>query len=174
MRMLYHFLPSYDILRHRMCCLHCELPIAGRAGDPGLLPLGSRSRTESEVRSGRSAPGFRNLGLLCVFSLNICTSITQTTYDRSTKINNICYLHRFNHILVCGSPERALAARSDPTDNDQVLGVHVSPRGKNTCRFGPDRVQVARSPPPRGGTRLGASCMLRLLCSSCLFKTKPL
>ncbi|CAJ1439387.1 unnamed protein product [Effrenium voratum] len=30
---------------------------------------------------------------------------------------------------------------SDPTDNDQVLGVHVSPRGKNTCRFGPDRVQ---------------------------------
>ncbi|CAE8591119.1 unnamed protein product [Polarella glacialis] len=30
---------------------------------------------------------------------------------------------------------------SDPTDNDQVLGVHASPRGKNTCRFGPDRVQ---------------------------------
>eukprot|EP00928_Gymnodinium_smaydae_P019755 TRINITY_DN175_c0_g1_i18.p1 TRINITY_DN175_c0_g1~~TRINITY_DN175_c0_g1_i18.p1 ORF type:complete len:696 (-),score=146.78 TRINITY_DN175_c0_g1_i18:500-2587(-) len=30
---------------------------------------------------------------------------------------------------------------SDPTDNDQVLGVHSSPRGKNTCRFGPDRVQ---------------------------------
>ncbi|CAE7739539.1 Upf1, partial [Symbiodinium pilosum] len=30
---------------------------------------------------------------------------------------------------------------SDPTDNDQVLGVQVSPRGKNTCRFGPDRVQ---------------------------------
>lgn len=30
---------------------------------------------------------------------------------------------------------------SDPTDNDQVLGVHQSPRGKNTCRFGPDRVQ---------------------------------
>lgn len=30
---------------------------------------------------------------------------------------------------------------SDPTDNDSVLGVHVSPRGKNTCRFGPDRVQ---------------------------------
>jgi len=30
---------------------------------------------------------------------------------------------------------------SDPTDNDQVLGVHTSPRGKNTCRFGPDRVQ---------------------------------
>jgi len=30
---------------------------------------------------------------------------------------------------------------SDPTDNDQVLGVHVSPRGPNTCRFGPDRVQ---------------------------------
>eukprot|EP00931_Biecheleriopsis_adriatica_P055384 TRINITY_DN32731_c0_g1_i1.p1 TRINITY_DN32731_c0_g1~~TRINITY_DN32731_c0_g1_i1.p1 ORF type:complete len:679 (+),score=132.65 TRINITY_DN32731_c0_g1_i1:162-2198(+) len=30
---------------------------------------------------------------------------------------------------------------SDPTDNDQVLGVHVSPRGKNTCRYGPDRVQ---------------------------------
>lgn len=30
---------------------------------------------------------------------------------------------------------------SDPTDNDQILGVHVSPRGKNTCRFGPDRVQ---------------------------------
>lgn len=29
---------------------------------------------------------------------------------------------------------------SDPTDNDQVLGVHTSPRGKNTCRFGPDRV----------------------------------
>lgn len=30
---------------------------------------------------------------------------------------------------------------SDPTDNDSVLGVHLSPRGKNTCRFGPDRVQ---------------------------------
>jgi diadenosine tetraphosphatase ApaH/serine/threonine PP2A family protein phosphatase/Ca2+-binding EF-hand superfamily protein len=30
---------------------------------------------------------------------------------------------------------------SDPTDNDSVLGVHISPRGKNTCRFGPDRVQ---------------------------------
>lgn len=30
---------------------------------------------------------------------------------------------------------------SDPTDNDSVLGVHQSPRGKNTCRFGPDRVQ---------------------------------
>merc|ERR1712137_852128 len=30
---------------------------------------------------------------------------------------------------------------SDPTDNDLVLGVHMSPRGKNTCRFGPDRVQ---------------------------------
>lgn len=30
---------------------------------------------------------------------------------------------------------------SDPTDNDQVLGVQSSPRGKNTCRFGPDRVQ---------------------------------
>lgn len=30
---------------------------------------------------------------------------------------------------------------SDPTDNDSVLGVHCSPRGKNTCRFGPDRVQ---------------------------------
>lgn len=30
---------------------------------------------------------------------------------------------------------------SDPTDNDTVLGVHLSPRGKNTCRFGPDRVQ---------------------------------
>lgn len=30
---------------------------------------------------------------------------------------------------------------SDPTDNDQMLGVHQSPRGKNTCRFGPDRVQ---------------------------------
>lgn len=30
---------------------------------------------------------------------------------------------------------------SDPTDNDQVLGVQASPRGKNTCRFGPDRVQ---------------------------------
>lgn len=30
---------------------------------------------------------------------------------------------------------------SDPTDNDSVLGVHNSPRGKNTCRFGPDRVQ---------------------------------
>jgi len=30
---------------------------------------------------------------------------------------------------------------SDPTDNDKVLGVHASPRGKNTCRFGPDRVQ---------------------------------
>lgn len=29
---------------------------------------------------------------------------------------------------------------SDPTDNDSVLGVHISPRGKNTCRFGPDRV----------------------------------
>lgn len=29
---------------------------------------------------------------------------------------------------------------SDPTDNDQVLGVHTSPRGKNTCRFGPDLV----------------------------------
>jgi len=31
---------------------------------------------------------------------------------------------------------------SDPTDNDSVLGVHLSPRGKNTCRFGPDRVQA--------------------------------
>lgn len=30
---------------------------------------------------------------------------------------------------------------SDPTDNDQVLGVHSSPRGTNTCRFGPDCVQ---------------------------------
>jgi diadenosine tetraphosphatase ApaH/serine/threonine PP2A family protein phosphatase len=30
---------------------------------------------------------------------------------------------------------------SDPTDNDNVLGVQSSPRGKNTCRFGPDRVQ---------------------------------
>merc|ERR1719217_2011287 len=30
---------------------------------------------------------------------------------------------------------------SDPTDNDSVLGVHLSPRGKNTCRFGPDRVE---------------------------------
>eukprot|EP00397_Hematodinium_sp_SG-2012_P011479 GEMP01011619.1.p1 GENE.GEMP01011619.1~~GEMP01011619.1.p1 ORF type:complete len:659 (+),score=95.45 GEMP01011619.1:50-2026(+) len=30
---------------------------------------------------------------------------------------------------------------SDPTDNDAVLGVHLSPRGQNTCRFGPDRVQ---------------------------------
>jgi len=30
---------------------------------------------------------------------------------------------------------------SDPTDNDSVLGVHSSPRGKNTCRYGPDRVQ---------------------------------
>jgi len=30
---------------------------------------------------------------------------------------------------------------SDPTDNDDVMGVHESPRGKNTCRFGPDRVQ---------------------------------
>lgn len=30
---------------------------------------------------------------------------------------------------------------SDPTDNDSVLGVHPSPRGKNTSRFGPDRVQ---------------------------------
>jgi len=29
---------------------------------------------------------------------------------------------------------------SDPTDNDQVLGVHSSPRGTNTCRFGPDCV----------------------------------
>lgn len=29
---------------------------------------------------------------------------------------------------------------SDPTDNDHVLGVHDSPRGQNTCRFGPDRV----------------------------------
>ncbi|CAD7940818.1 unnamed protein product [Amoebophrya sp. A120] len=29
---------------------------------------------------------------------------------------------------------------SDPTDNDSVLGVHLSPRGQNTCRFGPDRV----------------------------------
>jgi len=30
---------------------------------------------------------------------------------------------------------------SDPTGNDSVLGVHSSPRGKNTCCFGPDRVQ---------------------------------
>lgn len=30
---------------------------------------------------------------------------------------------------------------SDPTENDQVLGIHMSPRGKNTCRFGPDRVK---------------------------------
>lgn len=30
---------------------------------------------------------------------------------------------------------------SDPTESDEVLGVHVSPRGKNTCRFGPDRVK---------------------------------
>jgi diadenosine tetraphosphatase ApaH/serine/threonine PP2A family protein phosphatase len=30
---------------------------------------------------------------------------------------------------------------SDPTDNDQVLGVHYSPRGTNTCRFGPDCVR---------------------------------
>ena len=29
---------------------------------------------------------------------------------------------------------------SDPTDNDAVLGVHLSPRGQNTCQFGPDRV----------------------------------
>jgi len=29
---------------------------------------------------------------------------------------------------------------SDPTDSDSVLGVHLSPRGQNTCRFGPDRV----------------------------------
>jgi len=40
---------------------------------------------------------------------------------------------------------------SDPTDNDQVLGVHVSPRGKNTCRFGPDRVQEFNS---RNGLKL--------------------
>ena len=31
---------------------------------------------------------------------------------------------------------------SDPTENDQVLGIHMSPRGKNTCRFGPDRVKA--------------------------------
>ncbi|KAF4727719.1 hypothetical protein FOZ62_019977, partial [Perkinsus olseni] len=29
---------------------------------------------------------------------------------------------------------------SDPTENDNVLGVHLSPRGQSTCRFGPDRV----------------------------------
>ena len=33
---------------------------------------------------------------------------------------------------------------SDPTENDQVLGVHMSPRGKNTCRFGPDRVKAGK------------------------------
>lgn len=30
---------------------------------------------------------------------------------------------------------------SDPTDNDSILGVQESPRGQNTCRFGPDRVR---------------------------------
>lgn len=29
---------------------------------------------------------------------------------------------------------------SDPTENDMCLGVQHSPRGQNTCRFGPDRV----------------------------------
>eukprot|EP00820_Chromera_velia_P016769 Cvel_26242.t1-p1 / transcript=Cvel_26242.t1 / gene=Cvel_26242 / organism=Chromera_velia_CCMP2878 / gene_product=Serine/threonine-protein phosphatase BSL1, putative / transcript_product=Serine/threonine-protein phosphatase BSL1, putative / location=Cvel_scaffold3095:295-15614(-) / protein_length=1417 / sequence_SO=supercontig / SO=protein_coding / is_pseudo=false len=29
---------------------------------------------------------------------------------------------------------------SDPTENDSVTGTHPSPRGQNTCRFGPDRV----------------------------------
>ncbi|EER17131.1 bsu-protein phosphatase, putative [Perkinsus marinus ATCC 50983] len=29
---------------------------------------------------------------------------------------------------------------SDPTENDNVLGIHLSPRGQSTCRFGPDRV----------------------------------
>eukprot|EP00448_Togula_jolla_P024893 CAMPEP_0170573732 /NCGR_PEP_ID=MMETSP0224-20130122/2919_1 /TAXON_ID=285029 /ORGANISM="Togula jolla, Strain CCCM 725" /LENGTH=691 /DNA_ID=CAMNT_0010896333 /DNA_START=12 /DNA_END=2088 /DNA_ORIENTATION=- len=40
---------------------------------------------------------------------------------------------------------------SDPTENDSVLGVHASPRGKNTCRFGPDRVQEFNR---RNGLRL--------------------
>jgi diadenosine tetraphosphatase ApaH/serine/threonine PP2A family protein phosphatase len=31
---------------------------------------------------------------------------------------------------------------SDPTDNDTCLGVQHSPRGTNTCRFGPDRVDA--------------------------------
>jgi diadenosine tetraphosphatase ApaH/serine/threonine PP2A family protein phosphatase/Ca2+-binding EF-hand superfamily protein len=30
---------------------------------------------------------------------------------------------------------------SDPTDNDHVLGVHLSPRGEGACRYGPDRVE---------------------------------
>ena len=30
---------------------------------------------------------------------------------------------------------------SDPTDNDRILGVHLSPRGQGACRFGPDKVE---------------------------------
>ena len=31
---------------------------------------------------------------------------------------------------------------SDPTENDSVLGVHLSPRGQGACRYGPDRVET--------------------------------
>ena len=53
-------------------------------------------------------------------------------------------------ILVPGESEGQLnktdkividALWSDPTDNDKILGVHLSPRGQGACRFGPDRVE---------------------------------
>eukprot|EP01067_Filipodium_phascolosomae_P005319 Filipodium_phascolosomae@DN3403_c0_g1_i1.p1 len=45
------------------------------------------------------------------------------------------------HSTTCVHDRRVLDALwSDPTENDSILGTQQSPRGLNTCRYGPDRV----------------------------------